>query len=361
MRRNLRQFFVGATASVLIVGCGITTTKKTEDKRSGEDATGVTAGASVNNQQFSLSLPYLPDIKPNSHLKAYLRIYDSHVAEPHTDDCSPEKVVDIEDASSQKKGIELTQRPAKIVYEDSLEYKVGASIGPILLDPGLFTAILEVYDDSGKRFSGTSWFDVKHKSISNIEMKMVSVSDCRGGGNNSGVVITPVVSGYSGDLVSACEYSTIEPALCRPEEATCYYGDHKGYSACGLNLARQRLIDSLCEDKVRVPKSFPKQIVCESNAGPKLPKPIEPVKPTKPVKPLPPDHKARACIQLEMACNASEQIAGKGCYAKYYALGSEIEEKTNHAKSGNYCKDRHLTLEVLCHKKADVYKVHCVK
>jgi hypothetical protein len=307
----MRHVLFGATASLLIVGCGITSAKKNERKKEGDDASGVKAGASVNNQQFSLALPYLPEAKPNTYLKAHIRIFDSHVALPAayvecgaTGEPSVSGEVSMSDEAvssgevwysaptkptAKEKDFALTQRPAKTIYDNSLEYKVGASIGPINLDPGLFTAILDVYDERGKRYTGTSWFEVKQGVVSYTDMKMEYVNDC---GGSSGVVINPIIIGGPKDLVSACEFETIEIALCEKAVATCYYQDFKAHSECGLRQARQQLIGTLCQKDIKVAKDFKEALVCEVSEQqepqpePQPPKPQPKPAPTKP-KPSP--------------------------------------------------------------------------
>ena len=303
----MRHLLFGATASLLIVGCGITSAKKNEGKKESDDASGVKAGASVNNQQFSLALPYLPEVKPNTYLKAHIRIFDSHVALPAayvecgaTGEPSVSVEVSMSDEavssgevgysaptkpSAKEKDFALTQRPAKSIYDNSLEYKVGASIGPINLDPGLFTAILDVYDERGKRYTGTSWFEVKQGVVSYTDMKMEYVNDC---GGSSGVVINPIITGGPKDLVSACEFETIEIALCEMAVATCYYQDFKAHSECGLRQARQQLIGTLCQKDIKVAKDFKEALVCEVSEQqepqpePQPPKPQPKPAPTKP-------------------------------------------------------------------------------
>jgi len=350
MRRNMHITIVGIALSLSIVGCGITSNKLSDNKKDSEDANGVNADASVNNQQFSLSLPYLPDIKPNSAAKAHIRIFKSHVALPSAN-------VDCAESPREERtpsALSLTTEPAKIVYQDSMVFKVGASIGPILLDPGLFTAVLDIYDKKGKRYTGTSWFDVKQNSISNIEMKMIYVNDCSGG-HNSGVVITPIVPGQPDHMISACEFATMEIALCSPQEAVCYYKDYKAHSSCGLSQARQKLIGNLCQKNIKVSTNFKNEITCDvSDVPPPKPQPDIP-------EPKPPVSKPRACLQLEMKCDASDQLKGQGCYASYKSFASSSETKTSISKSGYYCKDRYATLKELCDAGADSYKIQCIK
>ena len=386
MRRTLRHLFIGASASLVIAGCGITATKKNEDKKDSEDASGIKAGASVNNQQFSLSLPYLPDVKPGTVMKAHIRIFTSHVSMPTAYvDCAAESYpavkVDVSTSDEAQPSVDqgapgaepqvsqnpekefgLTQRPAKAVYEDSMEYKVGASIGPILLDPGLFTAILDVYDERGKRYTGTSWFEVKMNVVSNIAMKMEYVNDCGGSG---GVIITPIVPSEPEPehLVSACEFQTMEAALCKRETAVCYYKEYKAHSQCGSSQARQQLIGTLCQKDVRVPKTFKEEIVCDVSVQPQpqpQPQPETP-KPTPPTIPVP--TKSRACLQLELPCDLPETTLGAGCTARFtlsLASGAEAS-KTITAKTGAYCKDRHMLLSQLCKVGAGSFSIQCTK
>ena len=105
-----------------------------------------------------------------------------------------------------------------------------------------------------------------------------------------------------------------------------------------------------------VPKTFEKEIVCDVSTKPEPPKPQP-----EPTKPTPPIMKSRACIQLDMGCDASEKVLGKGCSAKYKLFGSTVEEKTPLVNSGNYCKDREATLKDLCGKNADTYSISCTK
>jgi hypothetical protein len=64
---------------------------------------------------------------------------------------------------------------------------------------------------------------------------------------------------------------------------------------------------------------------------------------------------------MDMPCDAKDSLVGKGCSARYFINGQTLEQKIPAVNTGNYCKDRYLTLSALCDKRADDYKIQCLK
>lgn len=388
MSKHVRTAILASTFALITTGCGLIGSSSDAKKNDSKDSSDSTAAGSVKDRQFSLSLPELPDDPVKNKYKAHLRIYygDMPIAmeecsspgypgypdrptkptkperpkktpkpadlpEDSSPDSEPPMQAPTEPVQEDKKlALYSEKEPYGIVYEDSIPYVPGSTLGPVLLDHGVYTAILDVYGSGDRAYTGHAWFKVG-QGIQEIEMKMSRTGDC--GGDQGGVVIKPVLPDDN-DQVSACEFlehMKFPPDACMPEKATCYYRNFKGPSHCSVHLAKYGLIKQLCSKDVMVSRTkFFSEVMCESSTLPPSEPPLPPSEP-----PMPPSKEPRSCQELRNGCDTGK---AEYCVAYYYHPLKGDERKA-YSGIGDKCTDRRNVLKEMCEQKVEKYDLSC--
>lgn len=230
----MKPSLAGRTLLLCVVGLGmIQSCSRSDETVSGQ---AIAVDANIESESFGLALPAIPDL-PSAAAEARLRIVRGSVQYSEALlDCSNRPGI------SQKADANpiLVNLKSLIVTELSVPFKVGMLLGPVKLDAGDFSVLLEIFDGNSLVYFGTTKFSVAPGVVTKLDLALQQPKACPK--PSGGVVINTVLNNNRPDSgVTTLTFEDVFGVVDKSKGR--YHLLGKGEGAFGpIYIATQRLI-----------------------------------------------------------------------------------------------------------------------
>ena len=169
----MRAIAAGRTFLLCVFSLAMIQSCSKSDETASEQS--VAVDANLESDSFALALPAIPDIAVGAG-EARLRILrgPGQLLTESSLECSNKLSVD----QKGKANPNLAAIKSLTVSELSLPYKVGQSIGPIKLDVGDFSVLLEIFDRNTLAYFGIARFSVASGVVTKLNLSLQKPQAC---------------------------------------------------------------------------------------------------------------------------------------------------------------------------------------